>query len=296
MNKYLIFRTDRIGDFLISAILIKSIKSNDQHAHITVVSSSKNYDYIKKFKNVDNVLLLKNDALSKIKIFFKLSRQTFFNSIIIHDNKIRSKLISFFLRSKNKIFLKKADKYSHIDHIEHILEKLKFKLNEESLNIFDNQPVKSFQEYNNILFHFDEKWIHKDYIQKFTNIEPTLDQLINFLISLQKKTNKKIVITTGVKAPIVLKKCVKNLNNKNFEFLENLGFLDLETKVSQSKMLISCHGAISHVASANKIKQIDIIDKSYNYGRWTKHFRNYRSIYRDDFTILSKEILKKCID
>ena len=29
MNKYLIFRTDRIGDFLILAILIKSIRRND---------------------------------------------------------------------------------------------------------------------------------------------------------------------------------------------------------------------------------------------------------------------------
>ena len=38
--------------------------------------------------------------------------------------------------------------------------------------------------------------------------------------------------------------------------------------------------------------QIDIIDKSYNYSRWTKHFRNYNCIYRDNFTNLSKEILQ----
>ena len=41
MNNYLIFRTDRIGDFLISSILIKSIKLNDKKAHISVVCSSK---------------------------------------------------------------------------------------------------------------------------------------------------------------------------------------------------------------------------------------------------------------
>ena len=51
MNKYLIFRTDRIGDFLISAILIKSIKRNDPDSFINVVASENNYNYIKSFKS-----------------------------------------------------------------------------------------------------------------------------------------------------------------------------------------------------------------------------------------------------
>ena len=62
MNRYLIFRTDRIGDFLISAILIKSIKQNDTSSHVTVIASKKNYDYIKSFKLVDEVILLKNNS------------------------------------------------------------------------------------------------------------------------------------------------------------------------------------------------------------------------------------------
>ena len=46
MNKYLIFRTDKIGNFLISAILIKSIRRNDPDSFINVVASEKNYNYI----------------------------------------------------------------------------------------------------------------------------------------------------------------------------------------------------------------------------------------------------------
>ena len=57
MNKYLIFRTDRIGDFLISAILIKSILSNDPSANITVIASNKNYNYIEGFKYINKVIL-----------------------------------------------------------------------------------------------------------------------------------------------------------------------------------------------------------------------------------------------
>ncbi len=60
MNKYLIFRTDRIGDFLLTAILINSIKRNESNSHVTVVASQKNYNYIKSFNSVDSVILLKN--------------------------------------------------------------------------------------------------------------------------------------------------------------------------------------------------------------------------------------------
>ena len=43
----------------------------------------------------------------------------------------------------------------------------------------------------------------------------------------------------------------------------------------------------------NNIKQIDIIDGSYNYGRWTSHFRNYNFLYREKFNILNEKIIKK---
>ena len=67
--------------------------------------------------------------------------------------------------------------------------------------------------------------------------------------------------------------------------------------VSQSKLLISCHGAISHVASAYNIKQIDIIDinKQNPYSNWTDHFRKYCPIYRKNFEKLSAEILNLII-
>ena len=74
MNKFLIFRSDRIGDFLITAILIKSIKINDPKSHITIIASDKNFSYIKKFPYVDEVIALKNNLISKIKIILKLRK------------------------------------------------------------------------------------------------------------------------------------------------------------------------------------------------------------------------------
>ena len=66
MRSYLIFRTDRIGDFLLSSILIKNIKRNNEDSFITVVCSEKNFEYIKTFKNIDNVILYKKNLFNLI--------------------------------------------------------------------------------------------------------------------------------------------------------------------------------------------------------------------------------------
>ena len=83
MNTYLIFRTDRIGDFLLSAIMINSIKRNDPNSHITVVSSKKNHDYIKSFNFINEVILLENSLFNKIKVICKL-RSKYYDFIIVH--------------------------------------------------------------------------------------------------------------------------------------------------------------------------------------------------------------------
>ena len=67
MNKYLIFRTDRVGDFLLTSILINSIKRNDPYSHISIVASEKNYNYIKTFTNINEIFLLKNKFTNKLK-------------------------------------------------------------------------------------------------------------------------------------------------------------------------------------------------------------------------------------
>ena len=66
MNNYLFFRTDRIGDFLMSSILLKSIKNNDPNSHITVVASNKNFFFIKKLNIVDEVIEYPSNPLKKI--------------------------------------------------------------------------------------------------------------------------------------------------------------------------------------------------------------------------------------
>ena len=66
MKKYLIFRTDRIGDFLFSLKFIKIIKLNDPHSEITIIASERNHNYIKTFNVIDKIILLKNNLFAKI--------------------------------------------------------------------------------------------------------------------------------------------------------------------------------------------------------------------------------------
>ena len=294
MNKYLIFRTDKIGDFLISAILIKSIRRNDPDSFINVVASEKNYNYIKSFKIVDKVTLLTNGILSKLKLIYFLRKEKY-NTIIIHDRKQRSILISLFLKTNLKIVSNANLNISYFSDIKKILNHLNFSFDKADLNTLNNRTYVGLEnlENNYILFHFDEKWIHKEYISNYINIEPSEKELVSFFNLLVNKTNKKLVVTTGLNSPQILNKIFRDKFNSKINYFNNLNFLEIESIIDKSDLLISCHGAVSHLATAKNIKQIDIIDESKTnfYKKWTDHFRNYSFIYRKNFNDLSKEII-----
>ena len=294
MNKYLIFRTDRIGDFLITSILINSIKRNENNSHITLVVSEKNYDYIKSFKFIDKIILLKKGLIEKVKLMNYLKKDNY-KSIIIHDEKNRSKFISFFLHSDLKILPNINSEESYIFGIKNILKKLNFDFVENDLNTLNNRFYNhSINLKNFVMLHFDEKWIKNEYIENYASIEPIKSEFISLLIDIVKKTKKKLVVTTGLVKNNLFDD-IKNLKiNDNIIFLNNLTFLQIESLINDTDLLISCHGAASHVAAAKNKKQIDIIEKSkyFFYSKWTYHFRSYNYIYRKKFNDLSKDILK----
>ena len=147
-----------------------------------------------------------------------------------------------------------------------------------------------FDKYVHI--HFDEKWIFEDYIRKYTNIEPNESEFLEFLNKIIKK-NKKIIITTGKRSSKLLGFLKGKINDNDIKIFENQNLLEIESIVFNSELLITCHGWISHIASAKKIRQIDIIDKTYPYNTWTSHFRNYTSLDRKPFSLLSQEIIDK---
>ena len=251
---HLIFRTDRIGDFLITSSLIMSIKRNDINSKIFIVASNKNEDFIKKYNLVDKVFLLRSKSIfDRIRLLLEL-RKYKFDNIIIADKKNRSIIFALLLNSESKIFnvskkfqkniLSVFYKKVFIDNDENKKESVKDILSENckclNLNLEEKdfhylKPNQFKNEYNHsgflnlenldfLIFHFDEKWEINDYSKffhkasKMTNVYINKKELINFLINLSKKTSKNIIVTTGTLETTTIKE-LKTISNKINESL-----------------------------------------------------------------------------
>jgi len=290
MKEFLIFRTDRVGDLLFSLILIKIIKLNHPNSQITLVASEKNFEYAKTFKLIERIIILKNNIFSKIKLILEL-RKNRYEAIIIHDGKSRSKFVSYFLNTNKKITCVTNLIDTQIEIIKKVCNQIELRYENSSLNFLDdrNQLPKEVPFRNYLHLHFDEKWIYEEYIKKYINIEPEKKDLINFINNLVSFNN--LIITTGKKQLTLLKEIKSSIDPKKVKIFVNQELLELEKIVFNADLLIACHGWITHIASAKNIKQIDIIDSSYPYNKWTSHLRNYNFLNRKPFKILSKEIL-----
>ena len=57
MKRFIFYRNDRLGDFIIITSIINKIKEVYKKSHITVVCSPKNYDLIKSYPIVDKIFI-----------------------------------------------------------------------------------------------------------------------------------------------------------------------------------------------------------------------------------------------
>ena len=316
----LIFRTDRIGDFIISCPFILSYKKKFQNNKIVTISSEYNYDYIKNFGFIDEVIPLKNEFkfLPKIRILFKmiiLLRKKKFDHIIVLDGKNRSFFISLFLNGQKSILLQSRElelfskifKYKSVINYElqnqlknfsFLASKLNFNINLKQINLYDgyNFKKKIKLEKKYIIVHIDEKWFTKYYYKDFTDINPNNDEIEKFINKISAKLNHKynIVITTGSKKIEPLENYTKNFtqtesdifiknNNNNFiYFLKKTTFNDLEYLIKDSSFLICCEGGVSHVSHNFKVKTLAFFEKNrlQHTKYWTGHMENLSLYHR----------------
>ena len=74
MAKFLIFRTDRIGDFITSQLVTNSISEISKKNQVDVVASRYNSKYIKNFKYINRIFIF-DKTQNKILDFFNLFLQ-----------------------------------------------------------------------------------------------------------------------------------------------------------------------------------------------------------------------------
>ena len=103
-KNFIVFRTDRLGDFLIHSRPVYELKKKFPNSNITVVCSDLNKKIISKFSFVDNIIIFNksDNFFIKCKVFYRIIKKKYFASFVL-DGKNFSFLCNIFLRSKNKI-------------------------------------------------------------------------------------------------------------------------------------------------------------------------------------------------
>ena len=103
MKKFIFFRTDRLGDFLIITNIIKAIKDKYKNSHITLVGSPYNKKIINSYKIIDKIIIYdKSSSLfEKISIFKEITKTFYYCSLSL-DGKSFSNFANLFLNAHIK--------------------------------------------------------------------------------------------------------------------------------------------------------------------------------------------------
>ena len=324
LKNILIFRTDRIGDLIVNCPTIITIKKFFPSSKITLITSEKNFKYANDLEIFDHIYEIpKKNILKKISFIFKLSKKEF-DYVLVFDGKDRSIITSLFIKSKYKVAL------SSKNYFFNKIFNIKFIINNENINLIDayqkvldlcniktkisnfdfllnkkNNNFSSQIDINNYVhIHLDEKWRSDLYIESYTNINPNYDEFIKFIETVAKKNH--ILITTGISNFELIddlkNKYFSKINEKIFnkKIFNNSIFLiykptysDLESMLRNSKILVSCHGSVTHAANCFNVKNIDVFEKRREkfYKRFAHYLKKYHPVYRNQFSILSKDLI-----
>lgn len=301
MKKFIFFRSDRMGDFILLTNIIKNIKKKYNNSHITIVCSKLNYNLVKKYKIIDKIFIYNKDISfsRKISLINKIISNNYFASFAV-DGKSFSNLCNLLIKARYKLglvykykffnfwltkpnffynyfVLNKFESFTSkkdLENIEHLPSKIRFLGNFFKLNIktkdkyyfeVSSKEELNFKKYHlknikkkYVLIHLDEKWNDIKFIES---------KLFSNLLILQKKINKKIVITSYNNKFKYFKNLNKNIlkskSNNNLVIIKNSNLFFFERLINHSFCSISCHsGFLAQVAGTNSTKIIDIINKN----------------------------------
>lgn len=314
--KTLIFRTDRLGDFLISCPFIISYKKKFPDNQIEIVSSEYNSSYIANFNFIKKIIPLKTETkfFPKLIILIKIIlylRKIKYNNVIVLDGKKRSFFISLFLKGNKSILLQNKKLWvlsqifnyksvinyeiqNQLKNFSYLASLLNFNIDQKKIDIYKNYLLKKkyYFEKKYIIIHLDEKWFSEYYYRDFTNINPNSKQIDIFIKKILEisKNNYNIVFTNGANKIHKLDNFYstfksndtilfnKTINDNLITYLPDLTFRDLEGLIKDSSFLICCEGGISHVSHNFNIPTIAFFEKNrlQHIKFWTGHMEKLK--------------------
>ena len=196
MKKIIIFRTDRLGDYLIHSRPIYELKKKISNSRIIVVCSQINEKILKQTNYIDQLIVYekKFSIYIKLKIFFSIIFQTYYSTFIL-DGKNFSLLCNIFLYSKFKFGI------SYLSSIKFFTFKINF-----------HNPSRL---YNFFFFTKSEYITSRKFLKKSENFCQKYISLFNFFNLNLKPSDNYIFQTTKV-SEVQFETIKKKINLKDY--------------------------------------------------------------------------------
>ncbi len=310
MKKILIFKSDRIGDFINISSVIKNIKFNFPNSELVVFCSKYNSKIASYYKEIDEILIYENNIILFLLKFYKIIFSDKFDLILQLDGKKNSYLYASLIRSKlkacisyikirnflglkhksirpnmlYKLFFRHIvdclEDYDHPNNSSYHYLSLYYKLlNKLDIKIKNKKhylpfiPDKNILFENYILIHIDERWdfFNQMFLKNFSKKIYELNQNYNLIFTSNYEGNNYF---NELK--------IKFSDTKNVKFIDKSSINELLNIIYHCKIVISSHtGFVVHAGSAFNKKIIDVINAKIDkeLDRWIPFDINYQRIY-----------------
>ncbi len=272
MNQYkriLIIRTDRIGDVVLSTPVVKVLRDNFPHAHITIMVSPFTRELVQGNPYINEVIVYDKDnkhkgILSSIKFALDLRRKKFDLAIILHSTN-RVNIIAYlagiknrvgysrrlgFLLTKNIPYCKYKGEKHEVEYNLDLLRYLGLKITETALLIPKNSQSEAWAEevlkVNNvkesdriIVLHPSASCVSRMWpLEKFAEVA---DDLIN-------RYKVKILIVSGENDVSLANKLCKLMKHSVINISGKTNLMQLASILRRAKIMISNDSGPVHIA------------------------------------------------
>ncbi len=325
MQKVLILKNDRVGDYFTSIKSINLILNKHKDKDIEIFLSKINYKFNFIFKNLETKIFNYNlNYIEKIRIFFYLFfnnisdiyilapknfyyylpiffRKIKFHAICIESEKSRpSNYLKSFLYSKETLYRNNKSKILSVYKVlENLINyKTQYKdfisFNFDKFNFFEFPEKSTFFHYKHNLFDEKLNWSNFE-IKNFIYYLAKKRNYIVFSSELNNKEKNYFFYKNFNSYDFNTKKYNK-LNNDNVLFLKNIEGKDLVNAIYLCNDVIAPESGITHIGSFLNKKTLALMHFNFNHKndifKQIIACKEWAPLSNFQFTILKKDFSK----
>ncbi len=282
MRKFLIARTDRIGDLLLTTPLINELKNSIKNSFIAVLVSNYAKEVLYNNPDIDLILNIEDKKLSE-----KIKKEDFDTGIIVYP-RFNVALKIFFAGIKERIGT--AYRWYSPLFFNRLIKthRKNSNLHEANLNLYLAKDIIGEKKAKKIFYYPEEveriradEYIvdigfKKKFIMMFIGGKGSADNLspekyAEVANEIYLKTGKKILVSYGIFEEERIKRFRQKVKNTDdIHILENpLSIRDLAALIEQCEVFISGSTGPMHIAAALQKKTLSFFpDKGVLASRW----------------------------